>query len=126
MISSFITVISILIIMICLSSFPIKQDTDPLNDLGSEQIVQDFEKELQEENQDNIKESFNSVEPSSPASAPPGWAVYNQTPFNTWGTHTNSNPVFYEKRAYRKPYRWPFTYTSSFPVEHQSSLDPKF
>jgi len=131
MISSFITVISVLIIMICLSVFPGKSQedsvNDPLNGVSGQELVQDFEKALQ---QKTIVESFsslssNQVDTTNAAQAPAGWNIYKQGPFNNWSTYPSSKPVFYEKKVYRQPYRWPYTYTSSYPVKHQSNLDLK-
>lgn len=31
------------------------------------------------------------------------------------------NPGFYKQPIYRKPYRWPFTFSSSYPIKHNTS-----
>jgi hypothetical protein len=117
---------SIIIVMICLAVSPPdvrnnnnnNNNNNNDNDLETKKIVNDFEKELQE----NIKENFESKQVLFPL----GWSVYESGPFNNVTTHYNNDPVFYEKRIYRKPYMWPATFKSSYPVEHQSTLDPKF
>lgn len=128
MILSFITVISIIIIMICLSTFPANTGKDPredpLGNITGKELIQDFENELQQKEKFSSLSS-NQVDLTKSAIAPSGWNIYNQGPFNNWSTFPNNKAVFYEKKVYRKPYRWPFTYTSSYPVKHQSNLDLK-
>jgi len=46
---------------------------------------------------------------------------YTIFPFNY--IYTGSDPLeFYNKPRYRKPYRWPFRYISSYPNTHCSPL----
>ncbi len=45
------------------------------------------------------------------------WHMYTQSPFYFIKTHPD-NPVFYEKPLYRKPYRYPVGYSSTYPINH--------
>jgi hypothetical protein len=45
------------------------------------------------------------------------WSMYTQAPYYFIKTHPNK-PVFYEKIIYRKPYRYPIGYSSSYPINH--------
>jgi hypothetical protein len=56
---------------------------------------------------------------SEPGNYAKGWELYTQAPFYSWKSHPNK-PVFYEKPLYRKPYRFPFGYMSSYPFNHFS------
>lgn len=123
-VQSFIIIISIIIMMTCLAVSPTEPRKQYISkDLNEEEnnvseIINDFEKTLQKE----IKESFES--PNS--QIPLGWSVYQSGPFNNISTHYNRDPVFYVKKIYRKPYMWPNTFKSTYPIEHQSTLDPKY
>jgi hypothetical protein len=47
-----------------------------------------------------------------------GWTVYQSDPYGE--ASTGASPLtFYERNRYRKPYRWPFTFESSFPYVHE-------
>jgi len=120
----FITILSIIIIMVCLAaSYPPPRLTN--NQETTKDIIDDFEKTLKIEKsieKSILKENFES----EPAQVKLGWAVYQSGPFNNISTYYTRDPVFYEKKIYRKPYMWPATFKSSYPIEHQSTLDPKF
>ena len=50
------------------------------------------------------------------------WVNYKQKPYNY--IKTGSKPVnFYERPRYRKPYRYPFQFRKSYPVDHMSYLE---
>lgn len=54
-----------------------------------------------------------------------GWDVYQSNPYGN--ADTGSSPLtFYERNSYRKPFRWPFTFESSFPYKHQSNYDAAY
>lgn len=47
------------------------------------------------------------------------WTNYNQAPFDY--VKTGSDPInFYIKPIYRKPYRYPYKFHSSYPYDHFS------
>jgi hypothetical protein len=50
------------------------------------------------------------------------WEVYKQKPLGY--VKSGSQPLnFYALPRYRKPYRYPFQFTKTAPIEHQSHLD---
>ena len=50
------------------------------------------------------------------------WEVYRQKPLGY--VKSGSKPLnFYAQPRYRKPYRYPFQFTKTAPIEHQSHLD---
>lgn len=50
------------------------------------------------------------------------WAVYKQKSLGY--IRTGSQPLnFYAQPRYRKPYRFPFQFTKTVPIEHKSYLD---
>lgn len=50
------------------------------------------------------------------------WEIYKQKPLNY--IQTGSSPInFYERKRYKKPYRYPFQFIKSYPVDHLSYLD---
>ena len=47
-----------------------------------------------------------------------GWESYRIPPYNY--VTTGADPIYYYRRdRYRKPYRWPFNFSSSYPYPHQ-------
>lgn len=50
------------------------------------------------------------------------WIPYKQKPLNY--INTGQNPLkFYERKRYRLPYRFPFQFNKSYPVDHLSYLN---
>lgn len=50
-----------------------------------------------------------------------GWQSYRTPPYGY--VSTGSDPIYYYQRdLYRKPYRWPLTFTSSYPYPHNQPL----
>ena len=50
------------------------------------------------------------------------WVNYKQKPYNY--IKTGATPVnFYKRPRYRKPYRYPFQFRKSYPVDHMSYLE---
>lgn len=50
------------------------------------------------------------------------WEVYRQKPLGY--VKSGSKPLnFYAQPRYRKPYRFPFQFTKTAPIEHQNHLD---
>lgn len=45
------------------------------------------------------------------------WDSYQSAPYGEMSTGTTPL-TFYERNSYRKPYRWPFTFESSYPEPH--------
>ena len=47
------------------------------------------------------------------------WEIYHRLPYNHMDT--GSKPLnFYRRDTYRKPYRYPVTFTKSYPIVHES------
>ena len=111
------TVIALVLLIVCIFSY---QDTNKntsktIDDMNISEIVNDFEHSLQ-----NNKENFTtSLTNTDFMDFSKGWDVYTQTPLLNWKS-TPKKAVFYEKTLYRKPYRYPFQYLSSYPVPHMS------
>jgi hypothetical protein len=53
-----------------------------------------------------------------------GWVPYKNCPFGNWESAPNSQ-VYYVQNRYRKPYEWPWTFESSYPVKHQRHFEEK-
>ena len=50
------------------------------------------------------------------------WEIYKQLPYDY--IKTGSTPMnYYTHNKFRKPYRYPFTFMKSYPVNHLSHLD---
>ncbi len=141
-----ITIISLIILVICIFSYKdmnlsylsnlVNKTIEKMN---SEEIITDFEKIIQSENQtvflnnlknnksDNKNEKFSSLNMNNSntynnntqLNNVKGWEIYSQGPFNELKTMP-SNPVFYVKPLYRKPYNYPFGYQQSYPINHYS------
>ena len=46
------------------------------------------------------------------------WVPYKQCPFGNWECAPDTQ-VYYLHNRYRKPYQYPWTFESSYPVVHQ-------
>ena len=47
------------------------------------------------------------------------WEIYHRLPHNY--IETGSTPInFYRRDMYRKPYRYPVTFTKNYPIVHES------
>jgi hypothetical protein len=53
------------------------------------------------------------------------WVPYKSCPFLNWETSPN-HMVFYPRKRYRKPYSWPYTFESSYPLKHQRHFEEKY
>lgn len=110
------TVIALILLILCIFSY--KDTPKTIDDMNSSEIVKDFEVNLQ--NEKKVKESFTtSLTNTDFMDFSKGWDVYTQTPLLNWKSAPKKT-VFYEKTLYRKPYRYPFQYFSSYPVPHMS------
>lgn len=50
-----------------------------------------------------------------------GWQSYSIPPYNY--VKTGADPLYvYQRNRYRKPYRYPFKFISSYPYPHQTHL----
>ncbi len=141
-----ITIISLIILVICIFSYKDMNFSylsnlvnKTIEKMNSEEIITDFEKIIQSENQrvtlnngntsDNkkINEKFSSLNMNSnynnntELNNVKGWEIYSQGPFNEMKTMP-PNPVFYVKPLYRKPYNYPFGYEQSYPINHYSNF----
>ena len=144
-----ITIISLLILVICIFSYKDMNFSylsglvnKTIEKMNSEEIITDFEKIIQSENQavflnnntgtgtgtgKKINEKFSSLNMNSDhnnntkLNNVKGWEIYSQGPFNEMKTMP-PNPVFYVKPLYRKPYNYPFGYEQSYPVNHYSNF----
>ena len=140
-----IIIISLLILVICIFSYKDMNFSylsglvnKTIEKMNSEEIITDFEKIIQSENQavflnnttnnsskKKINEKFSSLNMNSnynnntELNNVKGWEIYSQGPFNEMKTMP-PNPVFYVKPLYRKPYNYPFGYEQSYPVNHYS------
>ena len=144
-----IIIISLLILVICIFSYKDMNFSylsnlvnKTIEKMNSEEIITDFEKIIQSENQrvtlnngtntntinnKKINEKFSSLNMNSnynnntELNNVKGWEIYSQGPFNELKTMP-PNPVFYVKPLYRKPYNYPFGYEQSYPVNHYSNF----
>ena len=145
-----ITIISLIILVICIFSYKDMNFSylsnlvnKTIEKMNSEEIITDFEKIIQSENQTvtlknstnnintinnkKINEKFSSLNMNSnynnntELNNVKGWEIYSQGPFNEMKTMP-PNPVFYVKPLYRKPYNYPFGYEQSYPVNHYSNF----
>jgi hypothetical protein len=112
------TVIALVLLILCIFSY--KDIPKTIDDMDSSEIVADFEANLQNNKKKGIKEDFTSTITNTDfMDFSKGWDLYTQTPLLNWKS-TPKKAVFYEKTLYRKPYRYPFQYLSSYPVSHWS------
>ena len=104
-----------------------------IENMNTEEIITDFnllidsEKlakgSLKEEpKKEDVSEKFALVSREEKSTlmtdfAKSAWHMYTQSPFYFIKTHPD-NPVFYEKPLYRKPYRYPVGYSSTYPINH--------
>ena len=151
-----IIIISLLILVICIFSYKDMNFSylsnlvnKTIEKMNSEEIITDFEKIIQSENQrvflnnlennlennqqnnqqnnnnNKTNEKFSSLNMNSyhnnntELKKLNGWEIYAQAPFYEMKTMP-ANPVFYVKPIYRKPYNYPFGYEQSYPVDHYS------
>lgn len=50
-----------------------------------------------------------------------GWEDYRRPPYGY--VSTGADPIYYYRRdRYRKPYRWPFRFSQSYPYPHLEPL----
>jgi hypothetical protein len=109
------TVIALVLLIVCIFSYKDTNTSKTIDDMNSSEIVKDFEENLK-----NPKENFTtSLTNTDFMDFSKGWDVYTQTPLLNWRSAPKKT-VFYEKTLYRKPYRYPFQYFSSYPVPHMS------
>lgn len=144
-----IIIISLLILVICIFSYKDMNFSylsnlvnKTIEKMNSEEIITDFEKIIQSENQrvflnnlennqqnnnKKMNEKFSSLNMNSyhnnntELKKLNGWEIYSQAPFYEMKTMP-ANPVFYVKPIYRKPYNYPFGYEQTYPVDHYSSF----
>jgi hypothetical protein len=112
------TVIALVLLIVCIFSYKDKDTTQKtIDNMDTSEIVKDFEDSLQ----GKTKETFStpSLTNTDFMDFSKGWDVYTQTPLLNWKSAPKKT-VFYEKTLYRKPYRYPFQYFSSYPVPHMS------
>lgn len=104
-----------------------------IEEMNTEEIITDFnllidnEKSTkgslkEEQKKEDVSEKFALVSRDKKSTlisdfAKSSWHMYTQSPFYFIKTHPD-NPVFYEKPLYRKPYRYPVGYSSTYPINH--------
>jgi FtsZ-interacting cell division protein ZipA len=101
-----------------------------IEEMSSEEIITDFNLLFNKENfgnklynnnnQNNNKNNNKNNNPTGRNYYDEGkssWDMYTQAPYYFIKTHPNK-PVFYEKTIYRKPYNFPVTYESSYPINY--------
>jgi hypothetical protein len=121
--STLLTFIAVGVLIVCFFSYPDIFMPKSLENMNTEEIITDFEKLIQlENNKTNNKESFASLNNTKFADGTTSWGTYTQGPFYELKTHPR-DPVFYVKPIYRKPYRFPYKYMSSYPVNHMSPFN---
>lgn len=130
--------IVIALIIVCLFGIGTKMNETGMNnnnnnnktieEMNTQELITDFnlllesQKVAKEQAQQTKGEKFSPSGfqlNSEPGNYAKGWELYTQAPFYFWKSHPNK-PVFYEKPLYRKPYRFPFGYMSSYPFDHFS------
>jgi len=125
------------IILVCLFSYNdilSVLDFNKLNlleNMNTEEIITDFESIMMnnitpnntpnntpnDKNDKDLVEGFIPLANTEFQNYSKGWDLYTQSPYYEWKTHPRK-AVFYEKPLYRKPYRYPFKYISSYPIPH--------
>jgi hypothetical protein len=119
------SVILIALVIVCIFSYPdvlnnIGNENKSIEEMNTQELITDFNLLLESEKTQKVqeKENFQSLTNSDYMKEfAKGWDIYTQAPFYFWKSHPK-NPVFYEKPLYRKPYRFPFGYDSSYPIPH--------
>ena len=122
--STLLTFIAVAIIVVCFFTYPDVFIPKTIENMNTEEIITDFEKLIQFENDKgkDTKENFTPLSKTEFADGTTSWGVYTQGPFYEIKTHPR-NPVFYVKPLYRKPYRFPYKYMSSYPITHSSPFN---
>ena len=120
--STLLTFIAVAIIVVCFFTYPDVFMPKTIENMNTEEIITDFEKIIQQENDKGIKENFTPLSKTEFADGTTSWGIYSQGPFYELKTHPR-NPVFYVKPIYRKPYRFPYKYMSSYPITHSSPFN---
>jgi hypothetical protein len=120
--STLLTFIAVAIIVVCFFTYPDVFMPKTIENMNTEEIITDFEKLIQFENDKGIKENFTPLSKTEFGDGTTSWGIYTQGPFYEIKTHPR-NPVFYVKPIYRKPYRFPYKYMSSYPVTHSSPFN---
>jgi hypothetical protein len=120
--STLLTFIAVAIIVVCFFTYPDVFMPKTIENMNTEEIITDFEKIIQQENDKGIKENFTPLSKTEFADGTTSWNIYSQGPFYELKTHPR-NPVFYVKPIYRKPYRFPYKYMSSYPITHSSPFN---
>jgi len=120
--STLLTFIAVAIIFVCFFTYPDVFMPKTIENMNTEEIITDFEKIIQQENDKGIKENFTPLSKTEFADGTTSWNIYSQGPFYELKTHPR-NPVFYVKPIYRKPYRFPYKYMSSYPITHSSPFN---
>jgi hypothetical protein len=120
--STLLTFIAVAIIVVCFFTYPDVFMPKTIENMNTEEIITDFEKIIQQENDKGIKENFTPLSKTEFADGTTSWGIYSQGPFYEIKTHPR-NPVFYVKPIYRKPYRFPYKYMSSYPITHSSPFN---
>jgi hypothetical protein len=120
--STLLTFIAVAIIVVCFFTYPDVFMSKTIENMNTEEIITDFEKIIQQENDKGIKENFTPLSKTEFADGTTSWGIYSQGPFYELKTHPR-NPVFYVKPIYRKPYRFPYKYMSSYPITHSSPFN---
>jgi hypothetical protein len=120
--------IIIALVIVCLfgmgANSPLMNYTKTIEEMNTQELITDFNLLLESQKAAKEQEKFNpsafqlTSEPGM-VQQPKGWDIYTQSPFYFMKTNPNK-PVFYEKPLYRKPYRFPFGYMSSYPFNHFS------
>lgn len=81
------------------------------NVFGDDETAVDYTESYSEQNENRDEEDKTNKEIKEE------WTNYVQSPFDY--AKTGSDPInFYIKPAYRKPYRYPFKFHSSYPYDH--------
>ncbi len=119
---AFLSIIALGVLIVCIFSYPDKFIPKSIENMNTEEIITDFEKIIQRENNNSngMNEKFsNKPLGQTEFSKGVGWGMHAHSPLYQLKTHPRE-PVFYNKPLYRLPYRFPETYTSTYPVLHQS------
>jgi hypothetical protein len=99
-----------------------------IEEMNTEELITDFNLLIENEKAKNGTLQLQKTEPfqnNTPIEksdymsefAKSSWSIYTQAPYYFLKTHPDK-PVFYEKKLYRKPYRYPIGYSSTYPINH--------
>jgi len=114
------SVILIALVIVCIFGYPdvLNNNNKNIEEMNTQELITDFNLLIESEKSQKEIEKFQSLTNSDYMKEfAKGWDIYTQAPFFFWKSHPK-NPVFYEKPLYRKPYRFPFGYDSSYPIPH--------